>query len=515
MAAQDMNAFDYIVVGAGCAGCVVANRLSADGNRSVLLLEAGGNDDFFTNTRFLDLPSLFSLWGPATDWGYSTEPSPSMNNRAIPITQGKVLGGGSSTNGRIYLRGNRRDYDRWAAAGNTGWGYKDFLPYIKKYENYSGGENEYHGVGGPVSVLELPNPTPISQAFLQAAVDHGFNGPADVNGAQQENSVGFCQSTTTPDLARASTAVAYIHPIMDRSNFTLKTDVLSTRVLFEGTKAVGVEYLENGNPVQARANAEVIVSCGGFNTPKLLQLSGVGPADHLKSHDIPVVADVPGVGENLQDHLHLTMSWHLAQPQPQLIILSEVNLFAYTKPGLEEQGLSPDLQFMFAPFFFPQFGDVDKGITLAPTLAQPESRGTVRLRSANPLDPPVISPNYLSNQSEVDVLRYGIELGREIMAADRLKDMVGAEVAPGPDVKTKDQMDEFVRNDAVTVWHPSCSARMGTDDMAAVDPQLRVRGVEGLRVVDGTIMPQIVNANLQATIIAIGEKGADLILSGS
>jgi choline dehydrogenase len=227
------------------------------------------------------------------------------------------------------------------------------------------------------------------------------------------------------------------------------------------------------------------------------------------------VADVPGVGENLQDHLHLTMSWHLAQPQPQLIILSEVNLFAYTKPGLEEQGLSPDLQFMFAPFFFPQFGDVDKGITLAPTLAQPESRGTVRLRSANPLDPPVISPNYLSNQSEVDVLRYGIELGREIMAADRLKDMVGAEVAPGPDVKTKDQMDEFVRNDAVTVWHPSCSARMGTDDMAAVDPQLRVRGVEGLRVVDGTIMPQIVNANLQATIIAIGEKGADLILSGS
>src|SRR5579864_5680387 len=253
--------FDYIVVGAGAAGCVVANRLSADASRSVLLLEGGGSDDFFTKTRFLDLESLFSLWGPDTDWGYSTEPSPQMDERSIQITQGKVLGGGSSTNGRIYLRGNRRDYDGWAAMGNEGWGYDDILPYMKRYENYSGGENEYHGVGGPVSVIDLPNPTPIAQAFLQSCVDHGFKGPIDNNGEQQEG-VGFCQSTTTPQLARASAAVSYIHPIANRSNFTLETKAQVTKILFDGTRAIGVEYIMDGATHQARASEEVVVSCG-------------------------------------------------------------------------------------------------------------------------------------------------------------------------------------------------------------------------------------------------------------
>jgi choline dehydrogenase len=274
---QDRQTFDYIVVGAGAAGCVVANRLSTNPDVSVLLLEAGGFDEFFTNTRFLDLPSLFSLWGPDTDWGYSTEPSPGMNGRSIPITQGKVLGGGSSTNGRIYLRGNRRDYDYWKSLGNEGWSYRDVLPYFKKCEDYSGGENEFHSAGGPLSVIDLPAPTPVSQAFMQSAIDYGFKGPVDLNGAQQENAVGYCQSTTTRDLARASTAVAYIHPIMSRPNFTLKTNMHVTRVLFEGTQAVGVEYLEGGNLRQARASSEVIASTGGFNMPKLLMQSGIGP----------------------------------------------------------------------------------------------------------------------------------------------------------------------------------------------------------------------------------------------
>jgi choline dehydrogenase len=510
--AQDTNAFDYIVVGAGAAGCVIANRLSADSATSVLLLEAGGSDAFFTNTRFLDLASLFSLWSPETDWGYSTEPSPGMNGRSIAITQGKVLGGGSSTNGRIFLRGNRRDYDSWNQLGNEGWAYNDLLPYFKKYENYSGGENAYHGAGGPVSVIELPAPTPVSQAFMQAAIDHGFAGPADVNGEQQENAVGYCQSTTTRDLERASTAVAYIHPIMERKNFTLKTNVQATRVLFEGNRAVGVEYLEDGATRNARATSEVIVCGGGFNTPKLLQLSGIGPADHLRSHGIPVVADLPGVGENLQDHLLVRMSWHLKEKQPDLIILSEVNLFTYSRPGLG--GASPDLQYMFAPFFFPEYGPLDAGITLVPVISRPQSTGTVRLRSGNPLDAPRISPNYLSSDTDVQVLLSGIELGYDLMRSHHLDPFRGDEVVPGPDGQSTEKLTEYIRNTAVTVWHPSCSCRMGHDEMSVVDPQLHVHGITGLRVADCSVMPKIVNANLQATVIMIGEKAADMILSG-
>ncbi|MHB8620810.1 MAG: GMC family oxidoreductase, partial [Chloroflexota bacterium] len=411
MTAQGADTYDYIVAGAGAAGCVLANRLSADPGRKVLLLEAGGSDEFFTKTRMLDLASLFALWSAETDWGYSTEASPGMNGRAIPITQGKVLGGGSSTNGRIFLRGNRRDYDRWKSLGCDGWGYEDVLPYLKKYENYSGGASRYHGVGGPVSVIDLPSPTPVSQAFMQAAIDHGFKGPVDVNGEQQEEAVSYCQSTTSRDLHRASTAVSYIHPIMDRENFTLATNALVTRVLFEGTRAVGVEYIEDGRTRQARASSEVICSFGGFNEPKLLMQSGIGPADHLRSLGIPVVSDLPGVGQHLQDHLLVRMSWHLKEKQPELIILSEVNLFTHSRPGMD--AVSPDLQYMFAPFFFPEYGPLDAGITLVPVVAQPESSGTVTLRSSNPMDPPVISPNYLSAPADVEVLRRGIELGRD------------------------------------------------------------------------------------------------------
>jgi len=511
MSSQDTSTYDYIIVGSGAAGSVVANRLSADPDRSVLLIEAGGSDDFFTNTRFLDLASLFSLWGPATDWGYSTEPSPGKNGKSIPITQGKVLGGGSSTNGRIYLRGNRRDYDGWKARGNEGWGYRDLLPYFKKAENFSGGESEYHGVGGPLSVIELPAPSPISQAFRQAAVDHGFKA-TDVNGEQQENAVSFCQSTTTRELARASTSVAYIHPIMNRPNFTLLTDSMVTRVLFDGTRATGVEYQANGSTRRVRASSEVIVSAGGFNTPKLLQLSGIGPADHLRKMGVPVVADVPGVGENLQDHLLVRMSWHLEEAQPQLIILSEVNLFTYSRSVPDT--VSPNLQYMFAPFFFPEYGALDAGITLTPVISLPESRGTVRLRSNDPADPPVLNLNYLSTENDVQCLQYGIELGRELMSSKLLASATGTEVVPGPDLKTTEQITQYIRDTAVTVWHPAGAARMGTDDMAAVDPQLRVRGVDGLRVIDCSIMPTIVNANLQATVITIGEKGADLVLNG-
>jgi choline dehydrogenase len=512
MAAQDTNAFDYIVVGAGSAGCVIANRLSADPNRSVLLLEAGGSDEFFTNTKFLDLPSLFSLWGPDTDWGYSTEPNPGLNGRSIPITQGKVLGGGSSTNGRIYLRGSRHDYDLWNALGNEGWSYDDVLPYFKKLEDYSGsGDSAYHGTGGPMPVMDLPDPTPISRAFMQACIDHGFKGPGDLNGADQGNVVAYCQSNTTKDLNRASTAVSYIHPIMDRKNFTLQTNAHVTRILFEGTRAVGVEYVQEGQTKTARATSEVVASAGAFNEPKLLMLSGIGPADHLRSLGIPVVVDLPGVGQNLQDHLHLTLTWRLKEKQPNPIILSEVNLFTYSRAGLD--AASPDVNYMFAPFFFPWFGPVDEGITLAPTLSQPQSVGFVTIRSNDPFAAPVISPNYLSCQTDVDVLDYSLQLGEELIHEPIMDRFRGEELAPGPDIKTKEDRIQFIRNTAVTVWHPSCSCKMGRDAMSVVDPQLRVYGVTGLRVADSSIMPRIVNANLHVTTVMIGEKASDLILA--
>jgi choline dehydrogenase len=510
--AQNANTFDYIVAGAGASGCVIANRLSEKGDRTVLLLEAGGSDDFFTSTRMLDLASLFSLWTADTDWGYNTEPNPGTNGRAVEITQGRVLGGGSSTNGRIYLRGNHRDYDEWNQLGNEGWAYKDVLPYFKKSEKYTGeGSSEYHGKDGPMEVMDLPNPTPVSQAFLQACVDHGFK-KGDHNGAQQENVVAYCQSTTTKDLARASTAVEYVHPIMNRKNFTLKTNSMVTKILFEGKRAVGVEYIENGEKKTARASSEVISCFGGFNQPKMLMLSGIGPADKLKSLGIPVVSDLPGVGQHLQDHCLVRMSWHLKKKQPALIILSEVNLFTYSRSGME--GASPDIQYMFAPFFFPEYGDLDAGITLVPVIAKPQSYGSVTLRSNNPMDPPIIDIGHLTAQADVETLQRGIEIGYEVMSSKLMDEFKGDEVVPGANLKSKADREKYIRDTAVTVWHPCATAKMGRDNMSVVDPQLKVYGVEGLRVADCSIMPRIVNANLQATVIMIGEKASDMILNG-
>ena len=509
--AEDQETYDYIVVGAGAAGCVVANRLGAVPGTTVLLLEAGGSDDAYANTRFPDLASLFSLWEPQTDWGYATEPAAGVNGRGFPLIQGKVLGGGSSTNGRIYIRGDRRVYDEWAAAGNTGWGYDDVLPYFRKFEDYAGGADAHHGAGGPVSVVDLPDPTPIARAFVASARDAGFKGPVDVNAAErQDGTVGYCQSTTTPELTRASTAVAYIHPVLDRPGFTLRTGVQVNRVLFEGSRAVGVEYLEDGRLRRARAGHEVVVSAGALNTPKLLLLSGVGPAAQLRAHGIGVVADLPGVGENLQDHPLVHLCWQLERKQPPLILLSEVNLFAHSTPGRD--GDAPDLAVLFAPFFFPQYGALDAGITLVPIVARPRSRGTVRLRSADPAAAPLVDPNYLAEDEDVEVLLRGIALGRELMGSPLLDGFRGAEVVPGAGLTSREQLTGYIRDTAFTEWHPSCSARMGVDELAVVDPQLRVRGVQGLRVVDSSVMPSIVNANLQATVIMIGEKGSDLIL---
>ena len=504
-----MDTYDYIVIGAGAAGCVLANRLSAAPDTTVLLLEAGGSDDSYARTRFVDLESLFSLWEPETDWGYGTEPSDGLDGRAFPITQGKVLGGGSSTNGRIFIRGDRRCFDGWAADGNDGWAYADVLPYFKKFEDYTGGGSAERGAGGPVPIMDLPSPSPVAQTFVDSAKSLGFNGPVDVNSVPQDKVVGYCQSTTTPELTRASTAACYVHPALSRPNLAVLTGALVSRVLFEGTTAVGAEFTVDGRVSRARAAREVIVSAGAFNTPKLLMLSGIGPAEHLRACDIDVVADLPGVGENLQDHLLVRLCHWLESPQPPLILLSEVNLFAHTRPGSADA--PPDLSILFAPFLFPEYGPLDAGTTLVSSVAQPESRGRVRLGSPDPLVPPVITPNFLASDVDAETLVAGLELGRSLLAP--LDGLLGKEIVPGPAVRSRADLLDYVRATAFTEWHPSCTARMGVDELAVVDPSLRVRGVERLRVVDSSIMPTMVNSNLHATVIMIGEKGADLILA--
>lgn len=510
--------FDYIVVGSGAGGSVVANRLSADPNTSVLLLEAGGPD---TDPAFhqVEVPALFGLWWGAgqadRDWGFATEVEAGLNGRKMPILQGKVEGGSTSTHGRIFIRGNRRDFDHWNYLGNEGWSFSDVLPYFIKLEDYHGNVSELRGVGGPLTVIDLPKDrrTPAAEAFVDGAVELGFQGDWDFNGPQQEGGAGFTQSTTTDSLQRASAAVAYIQPILARSNFTLQTGAAATRILLEGNRAVGVEYLQGGRLRQARASAEVVISAGALNTPKLLLLSGIGPAKQLQAHDIAVTADLPGVGENFHDHLLARVCYATTTEQPVPIIISESSLFTSTRAGMG--AASPDLQFFFGGFLFPDVPHSGPGFTLVPVVAQPRSVGSVRLRSKDPTEPPVINANYLASDTDRKVLLEGIDLGRELIHTHAFDGLRGAEIIPGTDVTTERDLSEYIRNTCITDWHPSCTCKMGRDPMAVVDPQLRVHGVDGLRIADGSIMPSIVSGNLQATIYMIGEKGADMILQGS
>ncbi|OYD96374.1 choline dehydrogenase [Nostoc sp. 'Peltigera membranacea cyanobiont' 210A] len=508
--------FDYIIVGAGTTGCVIASRLSENPAINVLLLEAGDTDrkPAFRNS---DLRSFFTdAWNTEADWQYVTEEEEYIGGRKLPISQGKVVGGGSSINGMIHVRGSRHDYDYWNYLGCEGWSYRQVLPYFKKMEDYAGGASEYHGVGGPIRIVDYTNPSPISQAFIEGAVELGFKSPPwDFNGAEQVGGVGMYQYAHTKDGKRCSASVAYLEPALNRPNLTLQTKAYVTRLLLEGTRVVGVEYLQEGIVHTVVVEREVILSAGPFVSPKLLMLAGIGPADHLKAHDIAVVVDLPGVGENLQDHVLLDIGYECKQEQPVPPVITEVGLFTHSRSGMEDT--APDLQFEFSPFMFGQQELFIGGthFNCVPTLLRPHSKGSVTLRSKNPMDLAIVRTNYMQFDIDMETLMRGIELSREIMSTPPFEKMGIKELSPGSQVKTKQQLRESIRQLCRTEWHPSCTCKMGRDPMAVVDPQLRVYGIEGLRVADASIMPAVVSGNTNAACLMIGEKAADMISQGS
>ncbi len=503
---------DYIVVGAGSSGCVVVNRLVSSGSR-VLLLEAGGPD---TNPAIHDPAGTLSLWGSDVDWKYTTEPEPGINGRQMNIFRGKVLGGSSAIHAMLYIRGNRRDFDQWNYRGNEGWSYEDVLPYFTKSENNSRGASRYHGVGGPMDTVDIPNRSPVTAAFCQGATELGFDGPDwDVNGERQEDGAGPYQVNVTPDGKRASAAVAFLRPVLGRPNLQVETGAHATRVVIEGGRATGVEYIQNGVKRRATAEREVIVSAGTFDSPKLLLLSGIGSADRLRAQGIAVAADLPGVGQNLQDHLLVATSFNSRRPLAQPTYLAEAGLFTRSRQGLA--AAAPDLQYHFGPsihaFYPPDYTIDESSFTFVSVCVRPQSRGEVTLRSADPLAPPVIRANYLQCDSDMRVLLRGIALARELAATRAFAEFTKGEAAPGAG-KTEAELREYIRGHCNTVWHVAGTCRMGHDRMAVVDPQLRVHGVQGLRVADASIMPDITSGNTHAACTMIGEKAADLVLAG-
>jgi len=521
------EAFDTLIVGAGSAGCVLANRLSADPGHRVLLLEAGPRDTDFWIRVPLGYGRLFARRD--VNWAYESEPEPNLGGRRVFSPRGKVLGGSSSINGLVYIRGQPVDYDGWEVPG---WSYTELLPYFRKSQNQQRGASALHGAGGPIGVSDMERHE-LADAFIASAVAVGVPRNRDFNGDTQEGT-GYYQCTTWNG-RRASTAVGYLREAEKRPNLRVETGALASRILFSGKRAVGVAYLKGGKQFEAKANREILLCGGAFNSPQLLQLSGVGPGELLQHHGIPVVHDAPEVGEQLQDHFYgrtfwrctkpitlnddmasllrqakIGLQWLLFKRGPLTIAAGYAAAFVRTRPGLER----PDAQIYFINFSTAKRGGVlhpFSGFTLSVSQLQVESRGSVRIRSADPAEPPAIRYNYLATENDRRVMVDGLRFIRRIAAARPLADYIVREEFPGPKAQTDEELLAFCRDSGDTVFHPTSTCRMGTDERSVVDSQLRVRGVERLRVVDASVMPSVVSGNTNAAVIAIAEKAADLI----
>jgi len=523
---------DYIVVGAGSAGCVLANRLSADGRHGVLLLEAGPPDRY----PWIHIPIGYAktMFHPVYNWGFYTEPEPGMHQRKVYWPRGRGLGGSSSINGLVFVRGQPEDYDGWMAQGNRGWGWNDVLPYFRRSEDNARGANELHGAGGPLRASDIPEPHELVDAFIRGAGEIGIPRNDDFNGPTQEGA-GYYQLTTRNGL-RCSTAVAYLKPARSRPNLRVETGAHACRVVFEGTRAVGVVYRRGGREHEVRAAREVVLCAGALQSPQLLQLSGVGPAELLRAHGIDVVHALPGVGTNLQDHLQarlmfrctkpittnddlasvsrrigMGLRWLLRRSGPLAIGINQGGLFARVLP----ESTRPDVQFHFGtlsaelagakPHDFP-------GFTMSVCQLRPTSRGTVTIGSNDPLAAPALRPNYLSTELDCATMVEGAKLARRIAATPAMQAYVAGEYRPGPAASSDDDLLDFVRRYGATVFHPVGTCRMGADPQAVVDDRLRVHGVAGLRVVDASIMPSIVSGNTNWPTVMIAEKASDMIL---
>ncbi len=529
------NQYDYIIVGAGSAGCVIANRLSENPKNKVLLLEAGGRD--WNPWIHIPVGYFKTMYSKELSWGYETDPDPNLNGRKLIWPRGRVLGGSSSINGTLYVRGQAEDYNHWRQLGNTGWSFDDVLPHFKNSEDYERGADNYRSTGGPLGVQEVSDRRPACEAFLAACREAGFKDNPDYNGATQEG-IGYFQ-TTTRNGRRSSTATAFLKPANKRPNLRIITRALATGLNIKEGRVTGVSYSQGLKHTQASANREVILSGGSINSPQLLQLSGIGDPEHLTKLGISVVHNLPDVGRNLQDHLQVRavyeldglhslntdvrspirrfmmgMQYALKRNGPLTISAGQTYLFARTR----EELVTPDIQFLFMPLSTDKPGtDLHPypGVTNAISQCRPESRGDVMISSSDPRVYPRIRPNYLSTEIDKEAVVAGLKLSRRIARQPAFARYVKQEILPGPNFYSDDELLAYARETGGTIYHPTGTCRMGTDERAVVNPRLRVCGIEGLRIADASIMPMIVSGNTNAAVIMIGEKAAQMILEDS